>query len=334
MKESARRLSWVGTLALLQLGCGTGEGSLGWLWSLGGSLVLSSLLWTSLFAGLGLTACLPCCWIVRRFGWPKARGLVAQLARMSALAVVVFVLPFTFAYIGFFEGVLRGATHQLKEGDVVDEIYPLIGGVGADFVGTAYLVGERRLSGGLEFPDSTALTSAFRNGDVEIESARVPEVLAHLEGEVVDDVAREVKRKARETLPILREGAGKGMLDWFVDHCSQALRSFATGGDPQEEGLGSAVKLFRRFVERLPEAAGREGDPNFLSHDELSSFIVESTLAEGLLKVLVRPFCRGQQILALGLVFVFFVFPAVVLAVVRLIARLGAARSPDAGPPA
>lgn len=298
-------------LALGLTGCGGGKGEWNWIWSLGGSLTLGGLKWAVLCGFLGLLIAGPVYWILKRSGALHAEWKVAKLFRFLALVGLLIVFPIAFGYGGFFEGVLRATEHELTEGRVAKEIYPAVGGVGADYIGAVLLASE----------SADSSLAAFQTGQKEIVASTIPETLARVESEYLDEFAEEAKKRARETLPVLREGTGAQILDWFVDHCGEGLAQATVGeGDESDDG-GSVVRLFRDFIRGLPKAALLEGAPETLSHTELSRFIVEATLAKGTIQIVVKPFCRGHQVGALLIILGAVLAPIFVLRIPPLFIR-------------
>ncbi len=306
----------------IQVGCSK-DSQLGWLTSLGGSIIFGGLKWAVAGALFGFILAVVGYWILLRSGAIAATGSVAKVVRFVVLMVQLVVVPVGFAYVGFFEGVLRASAYELSEGEFAEEYFPVVGGAGADLIGTVLLSGDLSSAMSDAPPDEIeTLTAAFRSGEREIEASQIPVLISAIDGEYVGRISDDIKSKAQETFPILSEGRGKQILDWLMDNCSDALVRTAIEGGLERKGLGSVLDLFGDMIRRLPDAATRHEDPEKLSHRELSAFIVEVTIADGVVRFVVKPLCRAQQIGAMIPVLVLLALPVVLLRSPGLVLKL------------
>ena len=282
--------------AMLLTGCGD-VGQLTWLTSLSASIVWGGIQWALAGGILGFLVAVVAFRVFRKQsagGSPKSYvwALVGLLSQLT-----LFVLfPACIAYLGFFEGMLRASSYELSEGDFAQEYFPIIGGAGADLVGAVLLAGDFEVLANSSSEDFEALKAAFRAGEREIEAAQIPAMIAAIDGDYVRETAAEIKYDLMRKVPSLRSGGGRQALDWFMDNFSDALVRVAIERGLEEKGLGNWLDLFGAMVRQLPQAAAREGDPTTLSHRETAAFLVEVAIADGVIKFVVRPFCRVNQL--------------------------------------
>ncbi len=293
-------------------GCGKSS-ELGWLTNLGGSILFGGFKWAFACGILGLLIAIISCRVLRGSGAAAATQTV-KLLRLASFLLLLLVLPISFAYVGFFEGLLRASAHELSEGEFAQQYFPMIGSAGADLVGTVLLMGDPTIASSPSNPgEKVVVTVAFQSGEREIIASQIPALIAAIDGDFVRGISQDIKQRTQEKFPGLNTGKGKQVLDWFMDNCSDALVRVALQEQLESKGLGSVLDLFGEMIRQLPGAAVREGNPETLSHQELSAFIVEATIAGGIVKFVIKPFCRVNQIGAVVPVLLAFLIPIVVL---------------------
>ncbi len=116
--------------------------------------------------------------------------------------------------------------------------------------------------------------------------------LSEMSSDLVRETLPQLKEDALDTYPVLRSRMGEALLDWFLNRYGEELIGWATGGQGDDSGGDSPVA---DFLEGLPEAAARTGNPDTLSHEELSGYAVERTVVSGILYG-VKVMIRGNQI--------------------------------------
>ena len=303
-----RRLLISFPFAILLTGCGD-VSQLTWLTSLSASIAWGGILWALAGGLLGFLAAVVIFRVFRKKNVSASpKSFIWALVGLMSSLTLLLLFPACAAYLAFFEGVLRASSHELSEGDFAWEYFPVIGGAGADLVGAVLLTRDLEALANSSSEDYEALRDAFRSGEREIDAAQIPEMIAAIDGDFVRKTAEEIKNDWMTNLPSLRSGGGRQALDWFMDNFSDALVREAIEGGLEEKGLGSWLDFFGAMVRQLPEAAAREGDPATLSHRETAAFLVEVAIADGVIKYVVRPFCRVHQfgvlipmLLALGI---------------------------------
>lgn len=293
MRRAFRKSSLLSTLLGAALLSGCGESSqLTWLKDLSAPIIWGGLRLAVCAGLLGLLIALLARRLVRgRKTRLAPRSIVRRVAGFSASVALLLLFPAGLAYIGFFEGALKASIFELSEGDFAREYFPAIGSGGADLVGVLLLTNTSST------PEETAaLREEFRKGEREIDPTQISATLAALEGAFIRDASKEIKSDLEKRLPALASGGGKHALDWFMDNFSEALLRAAVQEDLERQGLASILDLFGAMVRKLPEAATRDGIPETLSHQDTSTFLVEVAIADGVVKFLIRPFCRAHQI--------------------------------------
>lgn len=285
--------------AVMQTGCGAST-RLEWLKELGTLVALGGFRWSVAAGLIGLVVAVVLLWGLRRNRTRESTGsTTAKLVDLFARLAFLVLFPAGIAYMGFFEGMLRASSHELSEGDFAQKYFPIIGGAGADLVGIVLLSGDLKTVTGGSPKDLEALRVAFRSGEREIATSQIPVLIAAIDGDFVREVSDGIKSDAIEQFPGLAAGSGRHLLDWFMDNFSDALVRSTFKEGLERRGLGSFLDLFGAMVRQLPEAAARDGSPETLSHRETAEFLVQVAISNGVIKYVIRPFCRAHQLGAL-----------------------------------
>ncbi len=295
-------------LALTQVGCAK-VGELAWVAGMGGGVLLQGILWgvgaslLGLGLGLGIYSLLNRGLLNRgrlKRGMSKGQvpeGILAMLLQMTGLVTLVGAMVVGLGFLGFFEGLLRGSTRALSEGEMVEKVYPVLGATGADVLGAVLLSGDLGAAvGSFEGAGAAAdLVQGFRSGEQRIETAQIPSLLAAVDGEVVLRITESVGREAKDKISWVREGWGGRLFDGFLNSLGDALVRMTL-----EEGLQAqeptSANLFGAMIRGLPQAAELDEEPEYLSHGDLSAYLVRETVAKGVVSLGLRPFFRAHQV--------------------------------------
>lgn len=271
----------------------------------GGGMLGAATLWTLTLGAAGLLLSFVVFFVLRRLRAFRWEWRHAKWFRGLTMVVFAVCLPVCFGFIGFFEGILRASKTVLIENEKVTEQYALIGRVGGDLVGLTNLVAAQMLELEEDVPlDEDALKTGLnelRDGTCEIHVQLFLERLQRVGDRVVRETIPEIRSQAREKYPLLAEGTGERLLDWFLDRFGEALVRRAVNDKLDQLGIKGPLD---GFLQELPTLAARSGDPATVAHPEIAAYLVEETLVAGSL-TMIKSFVRGQQ--AGALVFLCFV---------------------------
>ncbi len=311
--KSFFKRTWVAFLGFFD-GCSwdslTDHPILGLLKQSGGTLLWETTKWSLGLGFAGFLLTLFFYFVAKKLGgfnWHHGSGHLglAKWLRRAFLLLMLLVVPLCTGALGFFEGVLSASRKILREGDLATRYYPALGGIGADFLGGLYFVtpdGEDATdeSGWKEAVAARwAEVKAYRAGELEIEAASFERRLRSVSSDVVAEVLAKVKAEAQERFSFLGEGKGRFLLDWLLDGAGKELVSQQVDQEVREEAAehgwsGPLSLVSGKLFRDLPALAAREGKADQLSHRELSSYLVEQTVAATALAS-VKAFTRTNQ---------------------------------------
>lgn len=336
--------SWLALLGLFD-GCSfdsfTHHPIFGLLKQSGGTLLWETLKWSLGLGFLGLVLTLLFYFGCKRLGAFNWHHGSAKWIRRAFLALMLLVVPLAAGTLGFLEGTLSASRKILREGDLATRYYPALGSIGADFLGGLYFVtpdGETPVGEG-GWRDALAArwaeVKAYRAGTAEIEAASFERRLRGVSTDAVAEVLAKVKQEAQERFSFLGEGKGRLLLDWLLDGAGQELVTRQVDEEMREDAAdrgwsGPLAMVSGRLFRDLPALAAREGRADHLSHRELSSYLVEETMAAGALAT-VKAFTRSHQLLILPFPLAVMLLPLVFFLLARW---LWPAPAPEAPPKA
>lgn len=283
-----RRLSILPVFVLLA-GCGGGNPSSKWALAreVGGELLRDGIVWTAIGTCAGLVLGVAAHFFLQligglRWDWPPARFF-----RWLSLAITALVFASFVGAAGFTEGLLRSTDWALQESSVAAEYSPALGSVGADFVGALYFVVPRLTASSAPGTDEIqAQMEQFRNDDWQIGTDDLRSALDQVNEKAIDTLMPDVRGTAQEMFPSLREGLGADVLDIFLNGLGDLVLRLAVS----EEILAAGES--RDWIQA---AAALNEDPEQISHQELSTYLVGS-MTDLLIRLVIRPTARAQQI--------------------------------------
>ncbi len=272
------------------------------------TVAFTMILWALLFALLGLILAGLLLYVlsgVGLLGRPRATP-----APLRAFCFLLMGGAFTLSLgtVGLLEGIHRGCAGVLARGEVRDRLYPAVGGAGADLVAAVSLAASGR-----DHPEGTPRVDwrrieAFREGAWELNIGRfISAVETGYRGTIdglIDAVA------ARNRSEALESELGRGMLRWSMAAIGAWLIRDAVAEEAGWIPLG-AIRPGAVFRD-LRRAGRARGDPEKITHGELSVFLMDRLFAAPLLWM-VRSALRGVQAMALIPMAVGLVVPVLVL---------------------
>jgi hypothetical protein len=277
------------------------------------------LLWSLVFAGLGLVAAVAGFFALRaasgyRWGWRHARWF-----RLATLVLMVVVLPPLFGLAGALQGMYTAADRVLTESEAANGLYAAVGSVGADAIAAVYVIGPElsEAAGSLKL-GAIALDEleGFRSGQWEI---RVPELVARLAGtsdEVLESIAARAASEARGRFPALNRGFGSWFLTTSLDRIILPLLKETAHRKSGDIGIPA---VSGPLLEGMAEAASRREPRDTIGRRELSSHLVRRWIVGPLLLQPLRASIRPRQVIVWGIIGLVVLLPVVFFQVAHLI---------------
>lgn len=291
------------------------------VWDIARFSVARVLLCGFAFAALGLIAAVGAFFALRalkgyQWGWRHATWF-----RLVTLILMLIILPPLFGIAGALQGAYAVADRVLTESRTANDLYAVVGAVGADIIAAVYVVSPQLsdAAGSLDL-DAIALDEldGFRSGRWEI---RVPELAARLAGtsdDVLESVAARVAAEARGRFPVLNRGLGDWVCTTSLDRVILPVLKGAANRKTNDAGIPA---VSGPFLEGLADAARRHGPPETIGRRDLSSHLVCHWIVGPLLLQPLRVLIRGKQLIVWGIVGLVVLLPVVFFQVAHAIWR-------------
>ncbi len=156
--------------------------------------------------------------VVKTSGW---LNLFLRIMRGVILLIVIGLLGFA----GALEGARRGLEKSMSQSDLAAQVFPEVGEAGADLMAMLYFRAPLFIEEETrpEAPETDEMLTRFRRGEWEI---NVPEFKTRIDRAgkmLIEETVTILKTDVKTNYPILRDGAGGKLFDWFVAHFGESL---------------------------------------------------------------------------------------------------------------
>jgi hypothetical protein len=259
----------------------------------------------------------------RSLGWYQSQWNHAKWVRPTAGVLSALVCAVLLGLAGFWHGVIRGSERVFTQSQLATDVFPRVGDAFAD--GVVWL--DELITHGTNITSRAdqvkARLNSFRAGEWEWDVPGFLRRLDQFQQESVAELTQRIVQNVLEDYPKLKDSLGelilRPTLAAFVRQV--ALRQV----NEQLQKPGGVVASAR---ERLLAEAARSGNPDTISHRELSQYVVQRGVLPSVLTPL-RSIARSQQILMAFLSVSVVVLPALAF---RLASDRGATPpAPSAG---
>ena len=276
-----------------------------------GQLFFKTILWSIGFAVTGgLLACL-LFFTLNAIGGYRSNWKHAKWLRGAILVLMTILFFVFFGVAGFFEGILQGSETILLQSELAKRVYPAVGKTGADLIASIYIVTPAHIKSSDKTHLLNRLTKAkletFHQGRWELDVTEFFKRLDQVGTETFEALALNLKKEAQKSYPDLSEGIGEKILDWFLNSFGKMLIKQTAIYEMKNHGL--YIPMIS-FTDGLKQAARTQGNSDTISHQELSLYIVQKTIAEPCL-IAIKPLVRGYQMGILLFVFITLAVPVV-----------------------
>ncbi len=269
------------------------------------------LLWGVVFAVLGMLATVGAFLGLRavggyRWGWRHAKWF-----RLAVLVLMLVILPPLFGVAGALHGAYWVAARILTESDAANDLYAKVGGVGADVIAAAYVLGPQLTAAAGSLDVSTVSLgelSGFRSGRWEISVPELRVRLAGTSGDALESLTARLETEAREQFPVLKQGLGDWVLTTSLDRIVLPAVEEAAGRKAGDSGLPAAGGA---LLDGFASAARLDGHPDTIGRRDLASHLVRRWIVGPLLLRPLRSAILGRQTIVWGLVGLVVLLPVV-----------------------
>ena len=278
--------------------------------------------WAALGALLGIALAVFACIFFARLGWYDLNWRFARGLRWTIYSLTVLLSALFFGLVGFWHGAIKGGECLLTQSQLAAEVLPQLADAVADGMACVQIY---NLSGLASSADLSLKLEEFRAGKWELNAPQFLEQFDALQPAAVADLGARLEASALEANPQLKGGVGEKKLHALLQGMGRAVAEKKISSELKKYDVD---QLYSNLRKQLLREALKTGDPDTLSHAELSAFLLREGLAPGLLKP-VRVFARSQQRLLVMVALLGLVLPPLGLRLLRN--RLGGSR-PSAFP--
>jgi hypothetical protein len=225
---------------------------------------------------------------------------------------------------GFWSGAISGSERVLSQSQLATDIFPKIADVIAD--GMAWIQVRAAHSENLSTNEMSLKLEAFRAGRWELHAVQFKTQLDKFRNDSIVDAINWLERTALERTPKLKGGLGEKLLHKFLHGLGRLLVEKKANSQLRSWG---ADRVYSAIREQLIAEARKAGDPDTISHPEISKFIVQHGIVPGIMQP-IRTTARAQQLPLIGIAVMAMLVPPVCVRLAR--SRFGAANIPGSPP--
>lgn len=268
------------------------------------------------FAGLLLGALLY--WAMRRFEWLALRWKHARWLRVLAALWLVLVCGALLCAVAGYQGALRFADDGLRTGPVRRDVLDPAGRICATGFQAfdLYCQNCANQEPGAEVkielaPEQQAALTDFQDGRIEVNTTQSLKRLSEMEAALAAQIRTTLQTEAQTRFSI-QPG---GLIDRVVEACLQVIAS----PDVRRMALkqaGTPGRSLENCLATLPAAASASGNPDTITHADLSNHFVEQAILPLLLDPVTK-FLRVQQIIVLVVLILAVLLPPVAFRIIR-----------------
>ena len=264
--------------------------------------------WAVLGSLLGLVVGILANYIFHKIGWYRSEWRHARWIRWTLWIISVGLCTFLIGSAGFCKGIIRGSEHVVLKSQLATKVFPKLGDALADGVAAVQTYLSDTNAASRSETNITAKIDEFRNGTWEVNAPVFVRQMDEIQSGAVSNIVFDIEKQIVVSTPQLKSGLQNKLLH-------QTLRTF--GAVLVQRKMESELKqlelddLYHALRERLVSEARKQGDPNTISHPQLSAFFVKEAIVPSTIKP-IRIFVGNQAMLFLLLASLSPVLPALV----------------------
>jgi hypothetical protein len=257
-------------------------------------------------------------WAMQRYEWLALRWKHARWLRVLAAAWLVLASGALVCIVAGYQGALQFAGDGLRKGPVRKDVLEPAGRICAtgfqafDLYCQNCMNREPGAEVKLELaPEQQTALTDFQNGRIEVNASQSLKRLSEMEAALAAQIRTTLQTEAQTRFSI-QPG---GLIDKIVEACLQSIASV----DARKMALnqiGTPGRSLQNCLATLPAAAAASGNPDTITHAELSDHFVEHAILPLLLDPVTK-FIRAQQSLVLALLALAVLLPPVVFRIIR-----------------
>lgn len=267
---------------------------------------LIAIKWALLAALPGLFAGILAIVAFRKIGWYRSGWRFERWIRWPLWISSVVGCAGLLGTAGFFVGVIRGSEYVFQHSQLATKVFPEVGGALADGVAAAqfYLAGTNAAA--RSGTNLSARIAAFRDGIWEVNAPELLQQLDTLQSGAVSKLVHEVEQQIVTSSPRFQSGLPKKLLHHSLQIIGTVLVQRKINSEVKRSNLDD---FYHALHDRLISEARRRGNPDTISHQEISTFLEKEVVVPSAMKP-IRLFAGGQAKVFIFLAVLSLVVPA------------------------
>jgi hypothetical protein len=242
---------------------------------------------------VGLVVGILCLFLANRLGLYRSAWRHERWVRWPFWILTVLLSGSFVAMAGFWQGAIRGSEIVLAESQFGTRLLPELGRLAADGLAATQVW----------FSDNThsrsnlaARLEAFHAGTWELNAPELVTQLGRVKMEMIDEFLPGLEAQALARFPQLQAEPARTLLRRAGAFLTSALIDPTLNDQVRRVGADRFALALR---ERLVSEAARAGNPETITQQELSRFLVRDGIIPALMAP-IRSFCNSQRMLCLA----------------------------------
>lgn len=244
--------------------------------------------------------------VFRKCGWYLSGWRFERWVRWPLYILVAVSCAGLLGSAGFFVGVIRGSEFVFKHSQLATKVFPEAGGALADGVAIAQKWLQSTNAENRSQTNLAAVVMAFHSGAIEVNAPLLLQQLENLQSGTASNIVLEIEREVVARRPEFKDGFPNWLLRQSLDLACRWMIERKLTSELKRVNLDEAYHAFR---DRLVSTAKKSGNPDTISHAELSAMLVTEVVEPAAMKP-IRVFAGGQARLFVFLTVLTAVIPA------------------------
>ena len=228
--------------------------------------------------------------LFRKCGWYRSGWRFERWVRWALYVLVVVACAGLLGSAGFFIGVIRGSEFVFKHSQLATKVFPEVGGAIADGVVIAQTWLQNTNAGNRSRTNLAAVVTAFHDGTVEVNAPLLLQQLDNLQSGAASNIVSEIEQEVANRRPEFKDGFPNWLLRRSLGLSLRLTVERKLTSEVKRSNLDDAYHAFR---DRLVSVAKKKGNPDTITHAELSALLVGEVVEPAAMNP-IRAFAGGQ----------------------------------------
>ncbi|MEY4387494.1 MAG: hypothetical protein RLY20_2777 [Verrucomicrobiota bacterium] len=228
--------------------------------------------------------------LFRKCGWYRSAWRFERWVRWPLYVLVPVACSSLLGSAGFFVGVIRGSEFVFKHSQIATKVFPEVGGAMADGVMIAQTWLQNTNAESHAKSNLTAVVTAFHDGAIEVNAPLFLEELDTLQSAAASNIVLEIEHEVVTRRPEFKSGLPNWLMHQSLNWSWRLTVERKLSSELKRRNLDDAYKAFR---DRLVSSAKMKGNPDTISHADLSALLVDEVVEPAAMTP-IRVFAGGQ----------------------------------------